>query len=633
MRGRSSTVTILWFVGMICFYLAARLLGPDSGWRGLIGWAGLILVLASLGLRVMRTQKATGEVRRVESWLLLLASTGLLAVCIYQFNGDVGTKLLGDALAKSSPKLSTVLAALWPAMWLGSALPLFLGELSYAAVARAPRLEAARIRDALLTGLGLAAALTFCFAAVYTAAVRDKSANFSYMHTARPGESTRKIVHTLDAPVQVALFFPPANDVHEQVEAYFTELVGESKLLDVKSYDHAADPSVAKQLGVSGNGIIVVAKGSRKEQLNVGLEIEAARDKLANLDREVQKRLLQVAKPQRNIYLTSGHGERTFDPMNDTDKRSTVRELRELLQQQGYGVRSLGAAEGLGSDVPGDAAVVLLIGPQKPLFPEEVASLQRFVDRGGRVLVALDPEAKLDQKELLASWGLTYSPVMLANDQVFARKSYQPSDRANLATGSFSSHASVTSLGHLGMRAPMILPTSGHLEEIKDHSKDVSVSFTVHAHPSTYDDPNGDFDFNPPKAGAPGETRKPWELAAAVTKKHASAAKAGPDQKNLDAEGRVLAVADSDAISDGVVGNPGNAYFVIDGMKWLLGDEAIAGEINSEADTKIAHTKQQDQVWFYTPVFAAPAAAIGAGFAATRRRRKGKKQGKRKEAA
>src|SRR5205807_453506 len=119
--------------------------------------------------------------------------------------------------------------------------------------------------------------------------------------------------------------------------------------------------------------------------LSVGLELEAARSQLRNLDKEVQKRILQVARPQRTIYLTAGHGERGTMPLNDTDKRGTIREMREAMQQQGYVLKDLGAADGLAADVPNDAAIVMSIGPQKPFFPEEVSSLARYLDRGGRL--------------------------------------------------------------------------------------------------------------------------------------------------------------------------------------------------------------------------------------------------------
>jgi hypothetical protein len=96
----------------------------------------------------------------------------------------------------------------------------------------------------------------------------------------------------------------------------------------------------------------------------------------------------------------------------------------------------------------------------------------------------------------------------------------------------------------------------------------------------------------------------------AITKK-------GKEKKD---EGRAIVVADSDFISDGMFDLYGNPAFVVDGMKWLVGDEAITGEINNENDVPIVHTKKQDSVWFYGSAFLAPALVLGAGALATRRR-------------
>jgi len=347
-----------------------------------------------------------------------------------------------------------------------------------------------------------------------------------------------------------------------------------------------------------------VSRQGRKEAMNIGLELEAARSQLRDLDKQVQKRLLQVARPGRTVYLTSGHGERGTAPTNETDKRLTIKDLRELLQQQGYAVKDLGAAEGLAADVPNDAAIVGVIGPQKPLMPEEVASLGRYLDKGGRLFIALDPESGLDFKELLAPLGLKFNPTTLANDQIYARRTYQQSDRANIATGSYSSHPSVTTLGRLGMKAPMVLLGAGWLEETKDKPKDLTVDFPVRSHPATWNDLNGNFNFD-----APAEARKGWNLSAAVTKRGGKT------------EGRALVVTDSDALGDGVLNNPGNAYFVLDGSKWLLGDEAIQGETSSEVDVPIQHTHKQDIFWFYATIFLGPALVLGVGLMVMRRRK------------
>src|SRR5947199_196380 len=116
----------------------------------------------------------------------------------------------------------------WSLLYFAGMLLAFIGErvvgagtargvttglgIALAAVAREPKLEGARVRDAVWSGIGLAGAVVFAFALAYVGAERDKKADLSYFRTARPGESTRKLVATMDQPVQVAIFFPPAND-------------------------------------------------------------------------------------------------------------------------------------------------------------------------------------------------------------------------------------------------------------------------------------------------------------------------------------------------------------------------------------------------------------------------------------
>ncbi len=602
----SYLLTLLYFGGVIATFIGERLI--SSGSLRVVSAAGVVMVIAATVLRVARANKAQGETRQVERAQLLIYAIGMAALLVYFLQSDLAASLFGKPLDRSSPRFAVVLQVLYPALLLGSLIPMLFVELSYASMARAPILESGRVRDAMLSGFGLAGCLVFAFSFSYVATERDKKLDLSHFRTARPGESSRKIVRTLSEPVQVSLFYPPANDVRGELETYFKDLSAENKLLQVNSFDYAIDPSKAKEMSVSGNGVVVVQKGARKELLSIGTELESARSQLRNLDKEVQKRLLLVARPQRTVYLVSGHGERSTSPQADTDKRLTIRDLKELLGQQGHQVKDLGAAEGLAADVPSDASLVMIIGPQKPLFPEEVAALGRYLDRNGRLFIALDPEDKQPQKDLLAMLGLTYQPVLVANDQIYARRFNQPSDKTNIATGSYSSHPAVTTLGRLGMRAPMVLFGAGFFEEIKGHDKTVTIDWPVRAHPMTWNDINGNFAFD-----GPAETRKGWEISAAVVKKK-------PEAKPGE-EGRVLLLGDSDGLGDGVLGNPGNAYFVLDGTKWLIGDEAISGEVSSEVDIPLAHTHKQDLVWFYGTIFLAPAMAVAAGWLATRRRR------------
>ncbi|HEX9103318.1 MAG TPA: DUF4350 domain-containing protein [Polyangia bacterium] len=597
--------SLLYFGGMLLAFIGERIVGAGTA-RALTG-VGVLMIGIAIAVRAARSKRASADRQKAERMLIALYAVGAFAVALYLAQSDLSSTVLGKPLERDWPKLATVLAALWPVVWLFSALPIVMGEFSYATVARSPRLEIARVRDAIWSGVGLAGAVVFAFALCYVGAERDKKVDLSYFRTARPGEATRKIVATMDQPIQVSLFFPPANEVKEEVTGYFDDLKKESKLLDVQSYDRDVDPQKAKELGVTGNGIVVIARGGHREQLSIGLELEGARAQLRNLDRDVQTRLLKVARPARNVYFVSGHGERTFDPVGDTDKRATVRDLRELFQQQGYTVRQLGAAEGLAQDVPPDASLVVIVGPQKPLLPEEAAALERYFEKGGRLFVALDPESG-DAHELLGPLGVKYVTTLLCNDVAMARKTNQLGDRQNIVTATFSSHPSVTTLGRYGGRAPLIMIGAGHFEEEKTKPKENVVDVTVRAHPATWNDLNGNFQFD-----APAEARKTYELAMAITRK-------GKDKDKKD-EGRIILVGDSDFLSDGVIGAYGNPLFALDGAKWLVGDEGITGEVTNENDVPIVHTKKQDQFWFYGSSFLAPALVLALGFFVVGRKR------------
>lgn len=621
----SGLCSLLLAAGVLLVFAGERLMAAGR-WRTILSGLGVLLVVAALALRALRVAGASGDTRWVERRALDGMALVAAAVLLYFVQSDAFSFAFGGkAMPAAWPRLAVAAAVLWPALWLAGSLSLLLVELSYASMQRAPRLETGRVRDAFLSGLGLAFALVFALSLAYVASERDKRADLSYFRTTRPGEATRKLVRSLDQPVNVTYFFPAGSDVREELRGYLEDLAHESPNLVVKGLDQALDPAKAKELGVTGNGLVVFHRGARREQMQLGLELEQAKTQLRSLDKDVQKRLLQVARTGRTVYLTSGHGERTESPTSDTDKRGTIRELRAGLAELNYTLRDLGAAEGLGAEVPADAGVVMILGPQKPLLPEEIAALLRFVDRGGRLYIALDPEvgpeaagggAAPDLKALLAPLGVTFHPQALANDQQYARRLNQAIDKTNIVTNSYSSNPAVQTLGRL--RAPTIYLGAGWLEEVplKDRPKGVSVDMAVHAMPQTWVDLDGNFAFDPPK-----ESRRAYDLAAAITRKRELPA--GTTAGAAD-EARVFVVGDSDFLTDAAVLAVGNRYLVLDAVRWLIGDEAIAGETSSEVDQPLAHTRNQDVAWFYVTIFLAPSLVLGIGWLATRRTRRKK---------
>ena len=605
--------SLLYLLGMVAIFLGERVI-PMGGLQTASTVTGVLLLLGAIGARALRQAILPPAFRMPERALLLLYAAGTVAVGLYFLNSDLMVRLTGRTLEQSLPRFSGALSTLWPALWLSASLPVLFVEMALFGMARAPVLETIRVRIALLSGLGIALALVFCFATTYIATERDARVDFSYFRTARPGESTKKIVRALDKQVTIHLFFPPASEVREEVESFFSELARESKQLSLQRWDQALHPAKARELGVTANGVIVVTRDALKEQMGVPLDVDRARGFLRNLDQDFQKRLLGVTSKQKVAYFTAGHEERS-ETTGDTEAERRVggvRALRNLLVDQGFEVRDLGLAHGLGTEVPADASVVFVLGPTKPFLAEEIASLQRYIDKNGRLLLAIDPDGGQTFPELLANLWLEYTPVNLAHDIKYLAITRQPVDRINIAASTFSSHVSVTTNSRLGERGALLLFGAGYLSrKEKSGVGIVNLDITVRSDGKTWADKNGDFVFN---EGT--ERRAAYDVVAAITKRNASAVQ--PED-----EARVVVMTDSDALTDRVLRlNRGNQYFVLDVLRWLRGEERFSGAASSEEDMPVAHTRKEDLVWFYLSIFAVPAFVVGCGFLMTRRRKR-----------
>jgi hypothetical protein len=234
--------------------------------------------------------------------------------------------------------------------------------------------------------------------------------------------------------------------------------------------------------------------------------------------------------------------------------------------------------------------------------------------------------------------GVDFTPVVLANDKQFARRRFNDSDRTLLVTNRFSSHASVSTLSRNSSRAAVVVAGSGSLQ--RRTGSPAKVDIALRAMSNTFNDVNRNYQFD-----EGSEKRDTFGIGAAVSEPLAPDAKPEEpkkdekkDDKKTDKdiptvatpkELRAFVLADADAFTDLVMSNfVTNQLLVIDTLRWLGGEESLAGEVNNEEDVRIEHTQHKDLVWFYTTIFGAPALVLGLGLTYSRKsrqRRGGKK--------
>lgn len=94
-----------------------------------------------------------------------------------------------------------------------------------------------------------------------------------------------------------------------------------------------------------------------------------------------------VSAGQFKIYFTSGHGELDIRRTDDAN----ISRLAVSLLDAGIAVEQLSLLDVLNSGIPEDASAVMIVGARTRFTGEEVALLDEYLQRGGRLAIFTDP--------------------------------------------------------------------------------------------------------------------------------------------------------------------------------------------------------------------------------------------------
>jgi hypothetical protein len=211
--------------------------------------------------------------------------------------------------------------------------------------------------------------------------------------------------------------------------------------------------------------------------------------------------------------------------------------------------------------------------------------------------------------KVLEEHGVSFDPVMRANDRVYARRTFTPADHVLLVTNAYGPHPASASLRRAPDQFPLVLLGAGALKT-GSTPPGLQARDVVKAMPGTWADVQANFQFDTGK-----ETRADAVFGIGVGP--------GDNVKGDAAKGlaRLLVLSDVDVASDLLMQNRANAALLVDAVTWLAGDEAPAGLATSEEDQPIRHAAGDDWVWFYLPVVGVPVLMLALGLVLMARRR------------
>lgn len=605
---------LVYLVGMGLVFVGERLLESYGAIRLAVDLVGLSGIGAAAIVRYRQLERSD-DPGLVEGQRIALGLTGMgvAALVVYGLSTELAIRTVGLS-NQAADRVQPALGALWPVVWLVATVPMIVVD---RIIQQSPVVAPRRIRRALQHGLAAALGIALVFPVNYLASRHNVRWALARVPTARPSPSTDAIISSFDDRIHVYAFLPPTSDLNTDIDGYFESLVGPR--LSYRRIDQTTHPALARRLRVRENGYIAFAsekaeparapgsvpntKTTAVETLEIGTTTDEAGEMLGKLDKHVQRKLIAASEGQRIAYLTTGHGE--YGAGRDQSEGRRLRRFERVLERAGFQVHRLGVGEGLAEAVPEQADLVAVVGPSGTLMDEERRSLVRYLERGGSLLYAVEPDysrgtrqAASDETPLLGDLdrlGVRLADGVLAAERSIVASSQNRTDRLQLVTDNLESHATTATL--LGAGQSLITPTAGHLEVFERDAVETTV--TVNSPASAWADRNENLIFD----NGSGETR--GERPIIAVSKRTSERDARP--------WRAMVSADASMFTDRALANHANRQFLYDSAHWLVGTEKLGGSIERPQETPIRHTREGQAVWFYLTVIGIPLSLLAAG--------------------
>ncbi|MBD1362678.1 Gldg family protein [Mucilaginibacter sp. ZT4R22] len=317
---------------------------------------------------------------------------------------------------------------------------------------------------------------------------------------------------------------------------------------------------------------------------------------------EITAAIKKLIRPNQLIVFINGDDERSITLKGDRSYQlfSNARKTRKSLINQGFDVSSVDLNN---ADVPKETTVLVLADAAKPLSNPAIQRIQRYLDAGGNMLIAAEPQHRLVINPVLLQLGVQLSAGMLVN----ADKKAQP----DLVSAKFTGKDNTYFEQMTGPYARVALPSAAMLiAEPKGFVVDTLLK-------SNADGWNRIKEFDPSSTSVSYEPQQGDEKGSKPLMITLTREKGNKVQK-------VLISGDADFMSDNLIGQAYNFPFINGIFRWFSdGGFPVKVSRPIPKDDAIMANRKQLSVYRSVTLWGLPALIVagGAALLLTRKRK------------
>ena len=273
---------------------------------------------------------------------------------------------------------------------------------------------------------------------------------------------------------------------------------------------------------------------------------------------EITSALKRFLVPAPKVAFLTGHGERNVNSAGERYYYTFARSIyfRQSLINQGFDATELNVKD---QDIPEDINILVIADMRSSLSPEEMAKLERYIERGGNLFILGEPNRQEAMNPLLSKFGVELMPGTLVQLQ----EDHLPS----IITAKLTDHAAAQCFRYKqlkGWGGSLVMPDASPLRYSTNSGYEVKpLAMTLEKGSwnelETTDFLDGELSIN----ASIGELEQSYPVVLSLTRQRG------------DKEQRIVITGDADCISNGELANSRNGIFAInfnfitETFKWL----------------------------------------------------------------
>ncbi len=425
-------------------------------------------------------------------------------------------------------------------------------------------------------------------------------------------EQTSKILKNLEKPVRVTAFYQEGSPQAEEARDLLDQYAYASRRFSFTFVDPDRFPGKARRYKITAYGTLMLETDTREEKITQPTE------------QELTNALLRVMrKAEKVIYFISGHDEKSTEDYGK-DGYSGV---KKAIEDQNYVVRDFLLMRA--DEVPADASVLIIAGPKKPLFSEEISTLKRFIDQGGHLLILIDPETETGLGEFLKSCGIEVGQDIIVDklSRLFGADYLTP------IVAQYAGYHPITE----NFKAASFFPLARSIRVAHDVPQHVQNTELAKTGPDSWAETDlvmlkqGSASFDSQK-----DTMGPIPVAMVSTIQHETEeakdgqtdkivedkAEESDDEKDVPRPARIVVFGDSDFAGNAYVNLSGNRDLFMNALSWLAEEEDLIAIRPKERESQpVVLSYTQTRVIFWASVVLLPGGVLIIGVVVLRQRR------------